>query len=106
ECPTAPPDVTAPFEDLQCPLPRVERGLQVARDLIDVGQTALGVGGDLFEASGVGDGRGFPTVGDGNGRLATRQAVQEAGPVEPGGAAAWIGLAIAQPADRLQRLDL
>src|SRR5215471_1887265 len=75
EGPAGPPDVAPSLEDLERALAGPQRLPKLTPDLIHLAQTALGVRGDLFEATFFGRRGGFAAAGNRDIGLAARQAV-------------------------------
>src|SRR5262245_62187400 len=103
---TSPPGVAPSLESLEGAFAGAQRFPQLSPDLVDLAETALRIRCNLLEAAIGGDRRRLAAIGDRKVGLAARQAVKEPGPVEPGGAAAWIGLPVDEPANGLERLDV
>ena len=105
ERPAGPPEVPARLEDLERPLPRLERVVEVPGDEIDVGQAAFREGAHVVLALAFREGGRLAAVGDGHLGGRAGEAVEKPHPAEPGQAARRVGV-LRERADRFEGLDV
>src|SRR5882672_2506953 len=106
ECPTGPPEIAARLEDREGSFPHLDRIMQPAAYGVDLGKTAVCEGVDVVQAEGRSNRRRLAAMLDRYIGSPTCQAVKEASPIMPSGAAARVVGLVHDAADCFQGLNV